>query len=801
MQLSINWIKKFLSENVNLSPKELSDIITLKTAEVEGYEDQAAGLAFVVLGQILEIKDHPNADSLKICITDIGDKKVQIICGGSNVAEDMLVACALPGSKVKWHGEGDLVEIEATTIRGEDSYGMIAASSEIGLGEAKGKEIMDLNYLKSQDIQPGDLISEALNLKDIIFEIDNKSITNRPDLWGHLGFARELAAITQCDFIPPTPQVSIPSSGEEIQITVENKDILQRWNSCLVKNIKITPSPNWIQTQLKNAGVNPVNNIVDITNYVMLELGLPMHAYDYDKIGTNKLSIRYAKDSETLETIDHKTRKLTKLDPILAGKEPLIVLGIMGGANSEITDKTTSILLEAANWDPIIIRKASERHALRTDASARYEKSLDSELCPLAIKRALELILEICPEATIAGPITDLYPKKLNQLTIELNTKKVRSYLGTDLANSEIKIVLENLDFKVSNANTDLFQVVIPSHRATKDVELQEDLIEEVVRMYGYDKIPAELPTLEIKMPIQNLARERKHQASQILSSLGIDEVINYSFYSQKNFEDCFFDEKDHLKLKNYLSEEQSHMRVSLLPNILKNIHLNLKNFDSVAIYEFGRVYPEIGEYFPAEEEKLAIAVTGPNSTLRLKGILEEFFAQFSHQKLTIQRHPNPSKQAHPNKAGMIFDPNKPADQLAEFYAVHPLILENFDIQEEVSFAELNFGRLEHLKDHAHLYQKITKFPSLSFDLSVVVDKHTENQTILKTLQDLSELIVNINLFDLYEGDKLPENKKAMGYKITLQHPERTLKENEMNKVQQDCIAKLKEIGGEVRGA
>jgi len=789
-------MREFIKGQINLSGRELADLITMKTAEVEGFTDYAQIFENMVVGEVLELKEHPNADALKLAVTNIGKKKAQIICGGSNLKEGMKVAVALPGAKVRWHGEGDLIELEAATIRGEESYGMICASNEIGMGESKGKEIMDISHIKSPAGTP---LADALDKQDLVFEIDNKSLTHRPDLWGHLGFARELALITETEFNPHQIETDFPAKGKEVKLKVKDKEIINRWNSLVIEGITVKESPQWLRGHLEAVGVTPVNNIVDITNYVMLELGQPMHAYDADVLGKLNLEIRFAKKDEILETIDHKNRKLTKEDAILlTNGKPTMLLGIMGGANSEINDKTTTILLESANFDSTIIRKASQRHGLRTDASQRFEKSLDPHICELAIKRAYELIVKICPGAQASGPLTDKWITKPKETKVELNTNKVRSFIGVGIHDETIKKILEQLEFLVKEKKEHLFEVTIPSFRATKDVNIEVDLIEEVARIYGYEQIEPNIPQLSTKVPTQNLPRKREHQAREILSSLTLTEVLNYSFYSKTDLQNCFLEEESHLKLKNYLSEEQTHMRTSLLPNILKNIHLNLKNFDEIQIFEIGRTYPDTGEFFPAEEEKIALAVVSENSFLKLKGILQTFFEQFSHQHYKFKRDESPNPQAHPNKAAVILDETE--NQLATIYNVHPLILENFDLETEIAYAEVNLGRLVHDETHSAEFTPLPKYPDLDFDISVVIDKRTSARDLEEAIKSSSDLIHNIELFDLYEGENIPQNKKALAYKVTLRNLEKTLTDEVMTAVQEKAFNNLTKLGGEIRG-
>ncbi len=799
MKLSLKWLKEYVEIPEHLTAEQLGNLITLHTAEVDSVDNTSEAFADMVVGKITELKPHPNADKLRITTTDIGSKKVQIVCGGSNLYMNQLVAIALPGSKVKWHGEGDLITLEATTIRGEESFGMICASDEIGMGPSKDHEIMDLTYL---ELAAGTPLDKALNKDDILFDIDNKAITHRPDLWSHYGFAREISALTGGKL--KTIDVSeieskIPSKGEQIKLKVSNPEILKKWSSIIVNNIQIQESPVWLKEKLESIGARSVNNIVDITNLVMFELGQPLHAYDKNLLGDLNLEIRFAKKSEKLETLDHKERELTEIDPILVNSDqkPVIILGVMGGANSEVSEGTTSILLESACFDAVTIRKSSTYHGLRSDASQRFEKSLDPNQAVKGLLRALQLILEICPEATIAGPITemDFFDKK--DLKIELDPNKVSKYLGIDLPESQIQEILESLEFKVEGKNP--FVVSIPTFRANKDILTEVDLIEEVVRIYGYEKIEELLPSLPTKSPIQNLARKREHQARNVLKSYGLSEVLNYSFYSEKNLKDSLLDEKNHLQLKNYLSEEQTHLRTSLVTNILKNCAENLKQFSEIKIFEIGRTYIENGQFFPTEEDKLAIAVTGnKNNFAVLKGILEGFMQEFSQEPLEIIVALETPNYLHPRKSIQIT--NSENIEIGFAGVIHPLVQENFKLDSEVAYAEINLARLTHQKTYAKQFSPIAKFPGIEFDLSILVSKNVYAETLVKTLNESSDLIHTVQLFDIYEDASLGQDQKALAFKIELRSDERTLTENDLAQARDNCIANINKIGGTIRG-
>lgn len=800
MKLSLNWLKEYVEIPNNISNQELGSLITLHTAEVDEVIDQGADFANMVVGQIDELYKHPNADSLQVTVTNIGEKQVKIVCGGSNLQVGMLVAVALPGSQVRWHGEGDLITLEATTIRGENSYGMICASSEIGMGESKGKEIMDLSNL---NCKPGTPLAEALNKTDVILDIDNKAITHRPDLWSHLGFAREIAVITNGKFkgLPAqNSNLQVPTTGQEVNLDIHNPEILSKWNSIIIENIKIEESPKWLQERLLAIGARPVNNLVDITNFVMYELGQPLHAYDKDKLSDLNLQIRFAKEGEQIETLDHKNRELTSQDPVLiCQQKPVIILGIMGGSNSEVSEQTTSILLESATFDAVTIRKSSTFHNLRSDASQRFEKTLDQHLSLQALHRAIELITQICPEAKLAGPITQITNKPQPELVIELNSSKVNKYLGFELPEETIISILESLEFKVEKSqNKGQLKVTVPTFRASKDIQQEADLIEEVVRIYGYEKIQETTPHLPAKSPMYNLARKREHQARTILAGYGLDEVLNYSFYSKKDFQNTLLPESDHLSLKNFLSEDQTHLRTTLATNLLKCIHANSKNFASLQIFEIGRTYIENGNYFPTEEEKIAIAVTHPTQAFPiLKGIIEAFFEDFAHQKVEIIAAKEATPYLHPKKSIQIVDDNN--IELGVGGIVHPLVQENFDLKNEVAYAEINFARLTHTQARAKIFTPIQKFPGLEFDISVLMPKNFLAGELTTKLSKCSKLTYNVEIFDVYEGENLGPDNKAVAYKISLQSPDRTLTDKDLQEAQENCQAIINKAGLSIR--
>lgn len=855
MYISLNWLREFVElpsqyQGKNLDPTELGELITLKTAEVEQVIEESEAYANMVTGQVVEVKKHPDADKLKVAKVTIGEKEdLQIVCGGANLQEGMYVAITLPGSKVRWHGEGDLIEVKKTKIRGVESTGMIAASSEIGLNnpEEGPEDILDLSANKPK---PGTPLAEFLQKNDILIEIDNKSLTHRPDLWGHHGIAREVAVLTGGKFQIPEPKVKIPETGEKLDVKIEDHNLCPRFCGLIIKNVKVQDSPAWIQDRLRAVGHSCFNNIVDVTNYVMEEVGQPMHAFDKATI-EGGLIIRMANKGEKLKTLDGNEHELNDQIGVVADYQGASsVAGVIGGDASAIKETTTEIILEAANWHPTLLRRASIALNTRTDAVQRFEKSLDPSLASRAILRAAEIILEICPGAEIAGPMTDEGKWQTPEKIITLDPNKARRKIGVEINDSEIKEILESLEFEVvektsENSNQEgksktskLLEVKVPTFRATKDVNIDDDLIEEVVRIYGYDKVPDSLPDLPILPPTENTERRKMHEIRRHLSlGQGFDEVYNYSFYGQKEIKNALLTEDHHVKVLNYLSEDQTHMRVSLVPNILKNLQENIKFFPEIRIYELGRSYQEIGQYYPLEEKKLGLAIlkkpeksktnsknqnsenTNLNSVFyELKGAVESLLALLKVPKYQTVKDIDNAPYAHTAKALTYLDHK--GKNLAKVFGLHPLVERNFELQGyDVALAEINLSEIYQLPEKSKKYQQISRFPSIEIDISVVVDKKlpigdlheaiqkagidfqkTQSNSSKNNTNQTQTLIKNIELFDLYEGPNIEDNKKAVAFKVILQSPERTLTDEEMSAIQGKIFQNLESLGGYIRG-
>jgi phenylalanyl-tRNA synthetase beta chain len=845
MKLSLNWIKDFVQIPENISPKELGSLVTLHTAEVEEVIVQEKAFNNMFVGQIMSMKKHPGADKLTLCEVALGEHTpdnadtVQIVCGGSNLEEGLKIAVAIPGSIVSWHG-GETMELKKAKIRGESSYGMICAGEEIGLAEyheqfTKDPEsILPLSHL---EVPAGTPLAKALGLNDIILDIDNKSLTHRPDLWGHYGMAREISAIFKKplkfikEHIPSLGWNELengkwnaaPDSGKldiseeaDIQIQIKDSAISPRFSACIIKGIEVGPSPRWMQERLEAAGMNAINNIVDITNYVMLEMGQPMHAYDRQQVGSDKLVIDWGKEGVKLTTLEGEERELHTEDPVIynAEGEPLIIAGIKGGLKSGIHDETTEIILEAANWEPIMIRKASARHALRTDASQRFEKSLDPALTPVAIHRAIALIKELCPDAKVISQVKTEGIWVNPQLSLTTTPARVNSRIGKEIALEEMHEILKALEFEVEekpskNSGEKTLHITVPSHRATRDVDIEEDIVEEIARIHGYDKIEGKVPSLPMKLPTPNYERRHKHEARRILAyQQGFTEVMNYSFYGKDRLEACGLNEEEHIKVLNYLSEDQTHMRVSMTPNMLASIAKNAREFSEMRLFEIGRTYKEVGEYMPLEQKKIigAISALKPKGNwqekelfYQAKGELEFFLKQFRTGKHKFKPSQTPPPYAHPKKCIDVVVRGK---LVGYVFTVHPGVLKAFDIAHDVAIFALRF---QDLIAHGRNLQDFTapsKFPGMELDVSILTSSKTEIGKLEKTIKnaDKNKLITNIELKDVYEGEHVPDGQKSVLFSVQMGSSERTLKDTEFHTLQEAIFLALEAGGATIRG-
>lgn len=805
MLVSLNWLKKYVSLPPEITPQDLGLRLTLSTVEVEGVENQVGNLDNIVVGKILSIEDHPHADKLKLVEVDIKTEKLKVVCGGINLKEGMLVAVAKVGAKVRWHGEGEIVTLKRAKIRGIESSGMICAAEEIGLGEfypsKQAGEILDLtvgNYSVGQNL------AEALELDDQIIEIDNKSITNRPDLWGHYGLARELAAIYKTKLEPYSPSKIKDNKEVNLTVKIDKPEWCLRYLGIIIDGIEVAESPAWLKKSLQAVGLKSINNIVDVTNYLLFDLGQPMHAFDANLIYNYEIHVRAAKKNEKIITLDGVERELNENNLVIAdAKKPVAIAGVMGGKNSEITDKTKTIIIESATFDPYNIRKTSIQLGLRTEASIRYEKSLDPEMAKLAMERAVELILQLCPKARVISNLVDEYPSPKPEIIIDTTYDFINRKIGQEISKDFINETLERLGFILKKKN-DSLKITVPSWRATKDISIPEDLVEEIARLYGYDNLKPQMPTVDIDLVPSNQLRDLERECKNLLvNAAGLTEVSNYVFTGEAELKKFGFNVNDYIKLVNPLDVQFNLLRQSLLPGLLNNVVTNQPYFDEIALFEAGRVFlnkPGTDLISPAKKDFL------PDQPLIFAGVYyskdnhEPFYNAKAQVELLLKKLNikyletlvnEPPSFCHPQRAWQ-------AEINGEFFVqageLHPALLAKYDFPGQVAFWQINFDKLNAAYVRQYLYAPPSKYPEIKMDLAIIVNEKTLWKDIKTLVKNVApQIITKIELFDLYRNDIMKAaGKKSLAFHVCYQSAERTLEMKEVQKIQDKVIEQLK---------
>jgi len=801
MYISLNWLKDFVKIPAKISAAEISKELTNHTVEVEGFITQAEQFNKVIIGRVLEVKKHPNADRLKVALVDIKSKKLNIVCGAPNLAVGQLVPVALVGAILPGN-----FEIKESEIRGEKSSGMICAEDELGIGK-NHEGIIVLN----DNAKIGEPFSKYLKADDIVLEVDNKSLSNRPDLLSHYGIARELGVIFDLSLKPYEKLIDkkikfLSDKENKLEVKLEDKEASPRYMAVKIDDLEVKESPAWLKERLIAVNQKPINNIVDLTNFVMLECGQPLHAFSSDKV--EKILVRKAHKNEHLETLDEKEINLSDEDLVISdGKKAIAIAGIMGGRDSGVKNETTSIILESANFKAAMIRKTSQKLGLRTEASSRYEKSLDPELTEVALFRFLTILKDICPNYKITSSLIDINQTNKETKKINLNLSWLVKKIGQEISHEKVLKILKQLGFLIEDENNDILLVTVPSWRAAKDVSTKEDLVEEVLRIYGYNNITSQLPTETLNFPEINEERLLERKIKNILSLRhGLSEVYNYSFVGEEQLKKLNIDFFNHLKLVNPLTDIQTMLRQSLVPGLVSNIKNNQAKADSLAFFEFGSVFfnspsslkkEASGDgVLPYQEKRLGIAIASDDRDLliNLKGIVNNLFKNLINYELELE-FLTPSEMPAWADKNVVAKIKLFNEDLGVVALLSREAINNINLKKQVAIAELNYTTLFTLISNLETktFKELSKFPEVVRDLSFVLNEKILYNEIKTEIIKFNDLIKKVELFDVYSGDKLAHDEKSLAFHVILRSDEKTLTTEEVDEVVNSLIKHLSE--------
>ncbi|MCM1105100.1 MAG: phenylalanine--tRNA ligase subunit beta [Clostridium sp.] len=807
MNTALSWIKAYVPD-LDCTDKEYCDAMTLSGTKVEGYERTDKNLQSIVVGQITNIEKHPDADKLIVCQVNIGSKTIQIVTGASNVREGDKVPVVLDGGKVAGgHDGGPLpengIEIKAGQLRGVPSNGMMCSIEELGSDRNFYPEAPENGiYIFGDDAEVGADAIEALGLHDTVFEYEITS--NRVDCYSILGIAREAAATFKKPFVPPVVKETgnAENAADYISVEIKDMELCTRYCARVVKNIQIAPSPKWMQRRLAASGIRPINNLVDITNYVMEEYGQPMHAYDLDTIAGRKIIVRRAVDGDTFQTLDGQMRTLDKDVLMICDAEKEIgIAGIMGGENSKITDDVTTVLFEAATFNGANIRKSAKRIGLRTDASGIFEKGLEPRNAQAAIDRACALIEELgCGE--VVGGIVDVKAPFQEPVRVLFEPERINAFLGTAISREEMLQIFERIEIVYDEKTNEL---ICPVFR--QDLLSFADIAEEVARFYGYDKIPVTLPNGEATAGKHSFSQRIMEKAREVAEFCGFSQCMCYSFESPKVFDKLLLPEDSPLRqtvtIANPLGEDFSIMRTLPLNGMLTSLatNYNRRNKD-VRLYEMGNVYlPKqvpVTE-LPDERMMFTLGMYGDGDFFTMKGVVEELFAYIGMRE-RVEYDPEAGKPyLHPGRQALIRYQGKELGYLGE---LHPQVADTYRIGARVYVAVLDMTKIIPLATFERKYEGLTRFPAVTRDLSMVVPGEIRvGQLEDLILQRGGKILESCELFDLYEGEQIGEGFKSVAYSLTFRAKDRTLEENDVNGAMKKILNGLQNMGVELRKA
>jgi len=794
MKVSLSWLRDYIP--VDLDPQEMSDRLTMAGLEVDAIENLYDYLDNVVVGKVVEARQHPNADKLTCCGVDVGGAELSpIVCGAPNVREGMYVACALPGAVLP----GDF-KIKKSKLRGEKSHGMLCSAAELRL-DSDASGIMDLEG----NLAPGTPLEKALALTDTVFEID--LTPNRPDCLSLIGVAREIGAFTE-----PKNKVSLPDFGlpekktgsksihDYAKVEIKDPELCPRYTAGMLFDVTVGPSPFWLKQRLEAVGLTPINNVVDITNYVMMETGQPLHAFDFDNLAQGKIIVKTAGAPAEFTTLDSKVHKMEpEMLMICDGERPVAIAGVMGGENSEISGTTTRVLVESAYFNPVSVRRTAKRTGIGTDASHRFERGVDPEGTLSAMKRAVALMAELC-DAEIASGVIDEHPLKSEAVVIDLKAEALNVRLGTDFSADEMAGLLESVEFGVDVAGDGMLKVAVPSFRV--DVSRPEDLSEEVARLWGYNNIPTSYPPVAAKGKVLSPGLLLRSRVRQIMTGFSFCEAINYNFIQADSRQRMGLGESDPrqaaVEILNPISEQMSVLRTSLVPGLLETMKRNLaQQTDTLKVFEIGKVFFETvkGEQ-PREIEMVGGLMTGnrtgqtwysktePMDFFDLKGVVQGLMDDlFIKDVQYVKTQDALCPYFESGYGATVLHKGK---ELCSLGRISPDVLKTFGLKQDAYLFDMDMAALLDAMPEAIQAEPLPRFPSISRDMTFIVDGGVEVGAILENIAEFSKkqaLIEDYFLFDVFEGEILGENKKSLSFRVVYRSANKTLTEKNVKKV------------------
>jgi len=790
MLISLNWLKQYIDLD-GIEINEMENSLTMIGQEVEKIDIVGGNLDKVVVAHLEEVKKHPNADSLTLCKVNNGKEILQIVCGATNHKTGDKVALAQVGARLK-----EDFTIKKGKIRGEESNGMLCSEDELGIGSDK-----DGIIILPEDAPVGVPFKDYLGINDTVFELE---ITpNRPDCLSHIGIARELSAYYGKEL--KYPQTEINSEIEEktsdnVKVNIEDSNLSRRYVTRILKNVTVKESPKWLKERIEAVGLRSINNIVDVSNFILMEMNHPNHVFDLDKIEGNEIKVKSAVKGDKLVTLDEQERELEDGDIVICDSKKILALGgVMGGLDSEVTDNTKNILLEVAQFNPQNVRKTSRRLTLSSDSSYRFERGIDVEDSIKVINRLANLIQEVAGGEILNGYV-DVYPVPYENKVAELNFERLNRFVGKVIPREKVIEILRNLEIDVKD-NGDTLTLTAPSYRG--DLELEQDYFEEVIRMYGFDNIENILPRVDINKNSTLDTTKLTDRVKTICASVGLKEVINYSFIPKDALQKLKFtgvSEDKLIDISNPITEDFVTMRPTLLYSLIKNAKDNMnRNVSNIRFFEVSRTF-EKAEELAKEDIKVGIILAGENDKTLwnpkpvhydfydLKGIVEEIFSKLKFQSFSIKR--SVQTEFHPGRSADVFVGK---EYIGSFGEIHPDVLENFGLNKKtVLVAEFNIELIKKYINKPFVYQGIVKYPAVPRDLALVMNENILVGDILKTIEKIDKKVEKVELFDIYQGIGVEPGKKSVAISILLRDDSKTLEEKEINDIIDKILAKMK---------